>query len=76
MRVTRQTLRSQDFPENLQKTLFATFSDAAKKPSKNPKKLSAAPGHFEKSLKNLPAAPKKRQKTLPGDIFEGFGKKM
>ena len=30
--VTRQTLGSQDFLENSQKTLFATFSDAAKKP--------------------------------------------
>ena len=57
MRVTRQTLRSQDFPENPQKTLFATFSDAAKKPSKTLKKLPAAPGNFEKPSKNPPAAP-------------------
>ena len=46
MRVTRQTLRSQDFLENLQKTLFATFSDAAKKPSKNPKKTFRRPRKF------------------------------
>ena len=37
------------------------------------KKPSAAPGNFEKPLKNHPAAPQNPQKTLPGDIFEGFG---
>ena len=71
--ITRQILGSQDFPENHQKTLFATFSDAAEKPSKNPKKPSAAPGNFEKPLKNLPAAPQNHQKTVPGYIFMSLG---
>ena len=44
--ITRQTLGSQDFPENHQKTIFATFSDAAKKPSKNLKKTFRRPWKF------------------------------
>ena len=48
--------------ENLGKNEFAAtarqrLSNANKKPLKNPKKLSAAPGNFEKPSKNPPAAP-------------------
>ena len=43
----RGILGLRDFTENLQKTLFESFSNANKKPSKNPKKPS----------KNPPAAP-------------------
>ena len=54
-------LRGRGFPmptKNLQKTI---------------KKLSAAPGNFEKPSKNPPAAPSNLQKTLPGDSFMSFG---
>ena len=44
--ITRQTLGSQDVTENRQKTLFGTFSDAGKKPSKNPKKTLRRPQKF------------------------------
>ena len=48
--------------ENLGKNELAAtarqrLSNANKKPSKNPKKPSAAPGNFEKPSKTLPAAP-------------------
>ena len=42
----RQILGSQDFPENLQKTLFDGFPNAGKKPSKNPKKTNRRPRKF------------------------------
>ena len=71
--VTRQTLGSPDFPKNPQKTLFGTFFNGPKKPSR-------APEDIEKPSKNPPAAPenvekpwKNPKKTLPGNIFEGFG---
>ena len=70
MRITRQTLGSQDFPENPQKSLFESFSNANKKPSKNPKKTSAAHGNFEKPL---PRPRKTFKKSLPGNIFMSFG---
>ena len=44
--ITRQTLGSQDFPENLQKTIFATFADAAKKPSKKHQQTFRRPWKF------------------------------
>ena len=46
MPITRQILGSQDFPENPQKTLFESFSNANKKPSKNPKKTLRRPRKF------------------------------
>ena len=42
----RQTLGHPDFLKNLQKTLFGTFSDAGKKPSKNLKKTLRRPQKF------------------------------
>ena len=41
----------------LAETARQRLSNANKKPSKNPKKTSAAPGNFEKPSKNPPAAP-------------------
>ena len=66
MPITRQTLGSQDFPENPQKTLFATFSDAAKNPSKNPQKNPPPPLEILKNLqKTLPRPPKTIKKPSP-----------
>ena len=42
----RQTLGHPDFLKNPQKTLFGSFSDAGKKPSKNPKKTLRRPQKF------------------------------
>ena len=73
MRVTRQTLGSQDFAENHQKTLFESFSNANKKQSKNHKKTLRRPWKFWKTLKKTSRGPLKPSKNPPGDIFEGFG---
>ena len=62
MLVTRQILGNQDFPKNPQKTLFANFANAARKPSKNP---PAPTQNVEKPSKNLP-----RRVFLR--VFEGF----
>ena len=48
---TRQILGYQDFRKNLQKTLLGSFSDAARKPSKN---HPAALENVENPSKNLP----------------------
>ena len=54
----RGILGHRDFTENVQKTLFATFSDAGKITFKKTlKKPAAAPGNLEKPSKNSPAAP-------------------
>ena len=59
----RQILGSQDFPENPQKSLFATFSDAAEKPSKNP-----PPEILKNPQKTLPR-PLKPSKNPPRRHF-------
>ena len=61
MPVTRQILGYQDFPKNLQKILFGHFSNAARKPSKNPQKTFGRP---PKMWKTLQKPSKNRQKTL------------
>ena len=60
----RQILGHQDCSENLQKIISATFSDAAKKTSKNLEK-NVRPGNFEKLSKNPPTAPLKPSKNHP-----------
>ena len=70
MRVTGQILGHRDFFENPVKTVFAHFSTAGKKPSKNHKKTVRRPSKYWKTVKK---PSKNLKKTVPEPFFMNFG---